>query len=103
MSEPIVFVIRFKIKEGKVDEFRKHYQDSIQPTLDAKPGTLIQLAYENEEATEFTVIRHFSNANALAHYKEPQSDQKRHLHMSNPIILRSLAHPTRRLWRKWRN
>ncbi len=77
MSEPIVFVIRFKIKEGKVDEFRKHYQDSIQPTLDAKPGTLIQLAYENEEATEFTVIRHFSNANALAHHLQGAAERSK--------------------------
>ena len=65
MSEPIVFISRNKIKEGKVDEFRKHYQDSIPPTFDGKPTTLAQLAYENEEAIEYTVVRLFPSADAL--------------------------------------
>lgn len=65
MPEPVVFIIRFRIKEGKGDEFRKHYQDSIQPIFDAKPDTLSQLAYENGEANVFTVIRLFPSAIAL--------------------------------------
>ena len=65
MSDPIVFISRNKIKEGKADEFRKHYQNSIQPIFDGKPDTLAQLGYENEERTEFTVIRVFPNADAL--------------------------------------
>lgn len=65
MSEPIVFISRNKIKQGQVDEFRKHYQASIQPIFDGKPATLAQLAYENEETTEFIIIRLFHNAEAL--------------------------------------
>ena len=65
MSEPIVFISRNKIMEGKQDEFRKHYQDSIPPILTGKPGTLAQLAYENEEATEFVIVRVFPSADAL--------------------------------------
>jgi len=65
MSEPIVFISRNKIKEGKADEFRKHYRDSIAITMADKPGTAIQLAYENEQATEVMVVRLFPNADAL--------------------------------------
>lgn len=65
MSEPIVFISRNKIKEGKVDEFRKHYRDSITITMADKPGTAIQLAYEKEQATEVTIVRLFHNADAL--------------------------------------
>lgn len=65
MSEPIVFISRNKIKEGKADEFRNHYQDSIQLIFDSKPATYAQLGYVNEEVTEFTVIRLFPNADAL--------------------------------------
>ena len=65
MSEPVVFISRNKIKEGKADEFRKHYQDSLQPIFDGKPGTLAQLAYENEETAEVTIVRLFPNADAL--------------------------------------
>jgi len=65
MSEPIVFISRNKIKEGQAEEFRKHYRDSIPTTIADKPGTAIQLAYENEQATEVTIIRLFPNADAL--------------------------------------
>jgi hypothetical protein len=65
MSEPIIFISRNKIKMGKSDEFRQHYRESIQPTLEGKPATSAQLAYENEEATEFTVVRLFPNAEGL--------------------------------------
>lgn len=34
MPKPVVFIIRFKIKEGKAADFRIHYRDSIQKTLD---------------------------------------------------------------------
>lgn len=65
MSEPIVFISRNKIKEGKANEFRKHYRESIPPTMAGKPGTVVQLAYENEEATEVTIVRLFPSAEAL--------------------------------------
>ena len=65
MSDPIVFISRNKIKEGKAEEFRNHYQDSIQPIYDGKPATYAQLGYENEEVTEFTVVRIFPHADAL--------------------------------------
>ena len=65
MAEPIVFISHNKIKEGKTDEFRKHYQDSIPPIMAGKPGTLVQLAYENEDSTEVTIVRFFPSAEAL--------------------------------------
>ena len=65
MSEPMVFISRNKIKEGKADEFRKHYRDSVPLTNAGKPGTLAQVAYENEQATEVTIVRLFPSADAL--------------------------------------
>lgn len=65
MTEPIVFISRNKIKRGKLDEFRRHYQDSISPIMAGKPGTLVQLAYEDEEADEVTIVRVFPSADAL--------------------------------------
>ena len=65
MPEPIVFISRNRIKAGKTDEFRKHYRDSVPVTMAGKPGTFAQLAYENEEASEVTVVRLFPSADAL--------------------------------------
>jgi hypothetical protein len=65
MTNPIVFISRNRFKEGKIDESRMHYQNSIPPILAGKPGTLAQLAYENEDSTEVTIVRFFPSADAL--------------------------------------
>lgn len=65
MDEPIVFISRNKIREGKRDLFRKHYKNSLQATMDGKPDTIIQIAYENEEANEVTIVRVFQNGDGL--------------------------------------
>ena len=65
MSDPIVFINRNKIKQGKTDEFRKHYQDSVPQIKTGKPGTLAQVAYENTDGTEVIIVRLFPNADAL--------------------------------------
>lgn len=65
MPEPIVFISRNKIREGKTDEFRKHYQDSIPEIMATKTDTVAQLAYENEESIEITIVRLFPSAQAF--------------------------------------
>lgn len=64
-SEPIVFISRNRIKEGKAEEFRKHYESSVLPTFENKPGTVVQLTYEDEHTAEVTIVRVFPNADAL--------------------------------------
>ena len=65
MSDPIVFISRNRAKEGMLDDFRKHYHESIPRTQADKPGTLVQLAYVNEDVTEVVIVRLFPNAEAL--------------------------------------
>ena len=65
MSEPIVFISRNRVKEGMLDEFSRHYTDSIPATEANKPGTLAQLAYLNEETSEVVIVRLFPNAEAM--------------------------------------
>jgi hypothetical protein len=65
MTEPIVFISRNRVKEGLFEDFVKHYQASIPATEAGKPGTLIQIAYVNEAATEVVILRVFPNAEAL--------------------------------------
>ena len=65
MTDPIVFISRNRVKQGMFDEFKKHYHDSI-PSIEAsKPGTLVQLAYVNEDSTEVDIVRFFPNAEAM--------------------------------------
>jgi hypothetical protein len=65
MTAPIVFIIRNRVKDGMFDEFRNHYQKSIPLTEISKQGTIIQLAYINDDATEVDIIRIFPNAEGL--------------------------------------
>ncbi len=65
MPEAVVFISRNKVKDGMLEAFRRHYRESLQPTLEGKPGTLVQLGYETEDGSEFTVVRIFPDADAL--------------------------------------
>ena len=65
MADPIVFISRNRVREGMLDDFNKHYRDSVPTTEAAKPGTLVQLAYVSEDATEVTIVRVFPSAEAM--------------------------------------
>ncbi len=65
MANPVIFISRNRIRPGKLAEFRQHYQASLSPTLESKPDTLAQLAYENEAGSEVTIVRLFPDAGAL--------------------------------------
>ncbi len=95
MSEPIVFISRNKIKEGKADEFRAHYQDSIPPIMASKPGTLAQLAYGNEGVTEVTVVRLFPSADALDHQIQGADERsKKTYEFIEPISIEIFGAPS---------
>jgi hypothetical protein len=63
--QPIVFISRNRVKEGRADGFRKHYQDSVPSTMAGKADTVAQLAYRNQETGEVTILRFFADADAL--------------------------------------
>ena len=94
MSEPIVFISRNRVKKGKADEFRKHYRDSIQPIIAGKPGTVAQLAYENEETAEVTIVRLFPGADALDHQIQGASKRsKKTYEFIDPISIEIFGTP----------
>ena len=60
-----MFISRNWVKEGMLDEFSRHYAESIPATEVNKPNTLLQLAFINEEASEVVILRVFPNAEAM--------------------------------------
>lgn len=62
MAKPIVFIARFRVRQGRLEEFRKHYMDNLPPVQSGKPGTLAQVAYESEDGGEVMVVRLFPDA-----------------------------------------
>ena len=65
MADPIVFISRNRVKEGMLEDFRKHYRESIPVTEAGKPGTRVQLAYADEEHSEVVIVRLFASADGL--------------------------------------
>ena len=70
MSGPIVFISRFKIKEGKLDGFKQHAQMMIEHLQANKPGTVAFLQYLNEEETELSIVHIFPDAEAYDRHLE---------------------------------
>ena len=104
MSDPLIFISRNKIKAGKADEFREHYRESIPPIKAGKPGTVVQLAYENDEVTEVTIVRLFPSANDLdlqIHGAEERS--KKTYELIEPISIEIFGTPNPATLEKMKN
>ena len=70
MSEPIVFISHFKVKEGKLDELKQLNQKVTEHIKADKPGTFTFLQYTNKERTELGIIHIFPDAEAFDQHNE---------------------------------
>jgi quinol monooxygenase YgiN len=70
MSEPIVFISHFKVKEGKLEGLKQLHQTVVEQIKTDKPGTVVFLHYLNEEGTEYGVIHVFPDAEAMDRHME---------------------------------
>jgi quinol monooxygenase YgiN len=65
MSKPIVFISHNKLKEGKLDDYTKLYREVVEDIKKEKPGTLIYLAFVDEDNSMVTMIHLFPDADAM--------------------------------------
>ena len=74
MSEPIVFISTHKIREGKLDDF-KRFSREMTPLIDAsKPNTVFFQPYLNEASTKVTFIHVFPDADSMdSHFEGADS------------------------------
>lgn len=75
MSEPIVFISHFKIKEGKLDGLKQHAQMTRAHIKATKPGTVTFLQYLNEEETELSIVHVFPDAEAYDRHLEGMAER----------------------------
>jgi quinol monooxygenase YgiN len=68
VSEPIVYISHFNIKEGKLEALRRHNHDAMQQIEADKPGTVAFLAYINEEGSEVSYLHVFPDASSMDHH-----------------------------------
>jgi hypothetical protein len=65
MSDPIVFVSHFVIRDGKLEAYRR-LQNGIAVDIEAdKPGTMVYVAHLNPLGTKVTVTHVFPDAEAM--------------------------------------
>jgi quinol monooxygenase YgiN len=65
MSEPIVFISNQRIKPGKLEGYKRYYQEVAAFTEANKPGTVAHLAYLDEAGSEATVVHVFPDAESM--------------------------------------
>jgi quinol monooxygenase YgiN len=73
MTEPIVFVSHFRIKEDKLDGLKQLSKEVLERLEADKPRTTAQLAYLNDSGTNMSFVHVFSDANAMDfHFEEAE-------------------------------
>jgi quinol monooxygenase YgiN len=65
MSEPIVFISHFRVKQGKFDSLMQLNQKVTEYIEANKPGTVAFLQYLNEQGTELSIIHVFPDADSF--------------------------------------
>jgi quinol monooxygenase YgiN len=66
MPEPIVFISRNRIVEGKRAAFERAYAQAVELIRATKPQTTLFAAYVDESGTEVSVVHVFADAAAMA-------------------------------------
>ena len=65
MSEPIVFISNLRIKEGKVEEYKRFTRETTAWIKANRPRTVAILEYTSEDGTEASVVIVFPDAEAM--------------------------------------
>jgi quinol monooxygenase YgiN len=77
MSEPIVFISHFKVKEGKLEGLKGHAQMMVELIKAEKPGTVAFLEYLNEDETQLSIVHVFPDADAFDRHGEGVAERAR--------------------------
>lgn len=77
MSEPIVFISRFRIKEGKEDDIRRQFEERAGAIEAEKPQTLVFLSYVDRDARAVTFVHAFGDAGAMDLHFEGAEERAR--------------------------
>jgi Antibiotic biosynthesis monooxygenase len=65
MTQPIAFLTRSKIKEGRRQEFDTFFRERVPVITFGDPGTVALLSYLSEDGRELHIVHVFLNADAF--------------------------------------
>jgi quinol monooxygenase YgiN len=75
MSEPIVFISRGRVKQGKLEEFKRFYREGAEGLKREKPGTVAFLAYVSDDGAEVSIVHVFPDAEAMDRHMQGVSER----------------------------
>ena len=70
MSGPIVFISHNAVKDGKLEGFRDAFGEVAEALNAEKPGTVVFLAFADEDGSEVSVVHVFPDADAMGRHLE---------------------------------
>lgn len=95
MSEPLVFVSHFRVREGKLEDFRREFELVVRELEGDKPGTLFYAAYLNEDETKLTIFHVFGDAAAMdAHFVGAEARSTNAYQMIEPAKAEIFGRPS---------
>ena len=75
MSEPVVFISHFGIKEGTLDDLRRLSEEVIEHLRQGKPRTVLYLAYLDDGGQEVSFLHAFPDAESMDLHFEGADDR----------------------------
>ena len=101
MSEPVVFISHFKVKEGKLDELKRLAGEVERSLREDKPRTAAWLVYVNEDGTRVSFVHCFPDADSMDLHFEGSDERSAAVYeFVEQMGSRSTAGPAMRPWRR---
>jgi len=75
MTEPVVYVSTWKVKEGKFDAYARLHERLANTVRELEPRVATFVAFANDAGTEVTGIHVFADADALERHMGVLADQ----------------------------
>lgn len=77
MTEPIVFVSHFRVKEDKLDGLKQMFREALDMLEAEKPRTTAQLAYLDENGTNVSIVHVFADADTMDFHFQGAEERSR--------------------------
>jgi quinol monooxygenase YgiN len=96
MSEPILFISHFRVKEGLLEELKAYSSEATQRLNDEKPRTLLFGVYLDEAGQTISFVHAFADAEALdLHFEGSDQRSQRAYEFIEPLGWEFYGSPSR--------
>ena len=75
MSEPVVFISHFTVRDGALEGLRRFAAEGAAGLREGKPQTVAFLMYLDEESKELTIVHTFPDADAMDRHFEGSDER----------------------------